>query len=348
MYLIDLRSDTLSKPTDEMLQAMIGARLGDDSYDGDPTVIELEALAADMLGKEAALLVLSGTMGNLISVLAHTTPGDEIIIDIDSHIYCAELGGLARVGGLMSHPLKSFNGSLNPTEVENAIRPIGLYQPVTRLICLENTHNRLGGLVVYPERLADLAAIAKKHNIPIHMDGARIFNAAVGTGLDVKEFTRHVDSLMFCLSKGLSCPLGSLIVGERDFIKRAKQIRQMIGGGMRQAGIIAAAGIIALKKMIPRMAEDHFNARKLAEALINIEGLHVDLNTVQTNIFNLNIERLGIDSKEFVLKLEKQGILVFPRNPTAIRIVTYHGIRESHIKQAVARFESTVRDISGL
>ena len=261
--LIDLRSDTVTLPTEEMLEAIKHANLGDDVYSEDPTVNKLQKIAAEKMGKDAALLVPSGTQANLISLMSNCNRGELVLLEAESHIYWYEVGGVAAIAGLLPWPIKAAKGALEPQQIESALRPENIHYPVPALVCVENTHNRYGGTVVSPKQLETISSVAKRHSLKVYMDGARIFNAAVALNLDVKEFTKHVDNLMFCLSKGLSCPVGSIIVGNRDFIDRARKTRKLLGGGMRQAGIIAAPGIIALENMIDRLKIDHNNARLL-------------------------------------------------------------------------------------
>ena len=282
--LIDLRSDTVTLPTEEMLEAIKQAKLGDDVYREDPTVNRLEEIAAAKMGKEAALLVTSGTQANLVSLISSSIRGDMIILEADSHIYWYEVGGLSSVAGLLPWLIKGRMGVIAPGDLETAMRPRDIHFPLTSMVCVENTHNRAGGTIMKPEQLEDLSKVARANDLKMHMDGARIFNAAVALGVDVKEFARHVDTLMFCLSKGLCCPVGSIVVGNSEFIDKARKARKMLGGGMRQAGIIAAPGIVALETMINRLADDHRNARTLAEGLARIDGISIDLETVQTNI----------------------------------------------------------------
>ena len=250
---IDLRSDTVTLPTEEMLEASRHAKLGDDVFGEDPTVNQLQEMAAEKMGKEAALLVPSGTQANLISIMSNCKRGELVILESESHIYWYEVGGISAVAGLLPWPLKSAAGALEPVEIEAAIRPKNIHFPEPALICVENTHNRHGGTIITPSQLKDIRAVAQKHSMKLYMDGARIFNAAIGLGSDVKEFTKHVDNLMFCLSKGLCCPVGSIIVGDQEFIEKARKTRKLLGGGMRQAGIIAAPGIVALEKMVDRL-----------------------------------------------------------------------------------------------
>ncbi|MGB3905549.1 MAG: low-specificity L-threonine aldolase, partial [Anaerolineae bacterium] len=285
MKIIDLRSDTVTQPTRAMREAMYEAVVGDDVFGEDPTVNALEALAAEKVGKEAALFVASGTMGNLVSILTHCRRGDEVIMGDRAHIFIHEVGAAAAFAGVQVHIVPNQpDGMLNPEDVEKAIRGEDIHFPPTRLVCLENTHNRCGGCVLSPVQMDSVSTPVRERGIAVHLDGARVFNASVSLGVDVKELTRNVDSVMFCLSKGLSAPVGSMVAGSEEFIRRARKNRKMLGGGMRQAGIIAAAGIVALNEMVDRLAEDHANARLLAGGLKEIDGLDVDLNTVQSDI----------------------------------------------------------------
>ncbi len=343
--LIDLRSDTVTLPTEEMLEAIRNAELGDDVYREDPTVNRLEEMAAKKMGKEAALLVPSGTMANLVSVMSNTNRGDCVILEAESHLYWYEVGGLSVIAGVLPWPIKGDMGALNPKDVEAAIRPKNIYFPETTLVCIENTHNRAGGTIITPSQIEALNKVVKEHGLKLYMDGARIFNAAVALKVDVREFTRHVDNLMFSLSKGLSCPIGSIIVGDSKFIEKARKVRKMLGGGMRQAGIIAAPGIIALEKMIGRLEEDHRNARLLAEGLAKIEGLHVDLRRVQTNIVLVDVSGLGIDAGAFINRLREQGVLALSHSKRMVRMVTHRGIEKEHIEKALTIIEEAVKEI---
>ena len=336
--IVDLRSDTVTLPTPEMREAMARAEVGDTQYFEDPTVNRLEEMAAEKLGKEAALFVCSGTMGNLLGALTNCEHGDEIILEANSHQANAEAANLAFVGGFMTKPIQGHNGILDPEDVEAAIRRPSRYYPKTGQISIENTHNRAGGVAVPRERMEAMSQVARRHGIPLYVDGARVFNAAAALGVDIKELTKHVDSLMFCLSKGLSCPAGSILSGTRDFIERARRFKQMIGGYMRQTGILAAAGIVALEKMIDRLAEDHQNARILGEGIAKIEGLRVNLELVQTNLAYFEVEdELGIDAPELVKRLEKLGVRSLAVGPTRIRMVTHFGVEREDIVYALDR-----------
>lgn len=339
MDVINLRSDTQTFPTDEMLEAIRNAPLGDDTYDEDPTVHKLEALAAEKMGKEAALLCISGNMANLTALMTHGRPGDEVIIDPESHIFYYEQGGLANIAGLMPMPVPSRQGLLDPEDVRSAIRRRNLHYPVPRLLCLENTHNRSGGRVVPLDLHQQLCDVARERGLSVHLDGARIFNAAIAAGVDAKEYTQHVDSVMFCLSKGLSCPLGSLLCGSRNFIERADLNRKRLGGGMRQAGIIAAAGVVALETMVDRLADDHVHAKLLAEGVSKIPGLGVDLATVESNMVYVDHAASGLTTEEVLQRLKQAGVLASARPPTQVRLVTNRHHSRDTIQEALERVD---------
>jgi len=341
MEVIDLRSDTVTVPTEEMRRAMALAEVGDDVYRDDPTVNRLEELAAEKVGKEAALFVPSGTMGNLIAVLTHTRAGDEVVVEQEAHIYYYEVGGMAALGGVQARPLPGVRGALQPGDVENAIRGDNIHFPRTSLVCLENTHNRAGGAVIKPESVAAVAGVAHKHGLAVHLDGARVFNAAVALGVNVKQLTGHVDSIMFCLSKGLAAPVGSLVAGTRDWIEKARKKRKMLGGGMRQAGILAAAGIIALERMVDRLEEDHANARQLAEALASMQGIDLDPSQVETNMVLFSLKNIPAD--EFVKRLQDRSVLVNSMGPDRVRLVTHKEITSEDIEKALNRIQDALK-----
>ena len=337
MPFIDLRSDTVTLPTPAMREAMATAEVGDDVLGEDPTINRLEAMAAERVGKEAALFVASGTMGNLVSVLTHCGRGDEIIIGDQAHLFLLEAGSVSAVGGIHSRQVPNQpDATLDLAQVEAAIRPADDHFPRTRLICLENTHNRCGGACLTPDYMGQVRALADRHNLRIHLDAARVFNAAVALGVDVRELTRDADSLSFCLSKGLSAPVGSLVCGPGEFIREARRARKVLGGGMRQGGIIAAAGIVALEEMIDRLAEDHVNARRLAEGLADIPGIALDPSRVQTNIVFFNLEEGAPDATEFCGRIAERGVKMGPTGGHRIRAVTHYGIEAEHIEQALA------------
>jgi threonine aldolase len=346
MKIINVRSDTQTLPTPGMRDAIHHAILGDDTYDEDPTVQEFEALAARMMGMEAALLVLSGNMGNLTALMAHGTPGDEVLIDPESHIFYYEVGGLANIAGLMPMPVTSHAGMLDPTELAAAIRKPNLHYPVPRLLCLENTHNRSGGRVVPLDLHRELCAVAHDHGLAVHLDGARIFNAAIAAGCDVTDYTRDVDSIQVCLTKGLGCPLGSFVAGNRAFIEKVDRARKRLGGGMRQAGIIAAAGIYALSQNVERLADDHRRARRLAEQLNDLPGLAVDMQTVESNMVYIDHSATGLSTNEFTARLKSAGVIVSTRPPHHIRMCTNLHHDDTTIDEVVGRVRETLATAS--
>jgi threonine aldolase len=342
--IIDLRSDTLTLPTPAMREAMARAEVGDDVWEEDPTVKRLEAMAAERMGQEAGLFVASGTMGNLVSVVSHTRAGQEVVLDLDSHIFNYEVGGSAVIGSVQMRPVKTARGFLTPEQVREALRPANIHVPPTGLVCLENTHNRHGGTCCTPEEIAAVAAVARGAGVPVHLDGARLFNAAVALGRPARDFARHVDSVTFCVSKGLGAPVGSVVCGSRDFIARARRTRKMVGGGMRQAGVIAAAGIVALETMVDRLAEDHANARRLAVGLAKLPGLRVDLASVQTNIVIFGVERPGgpgpaqAAATALVAGCAARKVKVHAIGPTSIRCVTHKDVDAEDIERALEAF----------
>ena len=287
MRQVDLRSDTVTHPTPEMRQAMFEAEIGDDVYGEDPSVNRLEAMAAERLGKEAAVFVASGTMGNLVSVLAHAGRGDEIILGDKAHIFRSEAGGVSALGGVAFQTIPNDErGMMDPDDVADAIKPANVHFTRTAVVAVENTHNGAGGTVLSPEDVKLIADVAHAADVPVHMDGARVFNAAVALEAPVSELVKDVDSVTFCLSKGLACPVGSVISGSEEYIAQARKWRKIVGGSMRQAGIIAAAGVVALDTMVDRMADDHANARKLANGLAEIDGITIDPASLHTNLVN--------------------------------------------------------------
>jgi len=344
---IDLRSDTVTLPTDEMLEVIKSAKLGDDVFKEDSTVNKLEMMAAKKMDKEAALLVTSGTQANLVSLMSNTRRGNLVILEAESHIYWYEVGGLSVIAGLLPWLIKGNLGVLDPKDIKAAMRPENIHFPETSLICIENTHNRYGGAIVSPDQIKAVGEIAKTFGLKLYMDGARIFNAAVALKVDVKDFTKHVDNLMFCLSKGLSCPIGSIVVGTDEFVEKARKNRKILGGGMRQAGIIAAPGIIALEKMIDRLEEDHKNAKALAEGLAQINDITIDLKNVQTNIVHFDLSELLVTSDQFVSKLRENGVLALPQDKKRLRMVTHRGIKKEDIDKTLNIIESIVKELHG-
>lgn len=336
MGTIDLRSDTVTLPTPAMREAMYRAELGDDVFGEDPTTNRLEEMAAERMGKEAALLVASGTMGNLVCTLTHCRRGEEVILGDRSHTFLYEAGGMSTLGGIHPHTISNQpDGTMRLEDIEGAIRVDNVHFPRTRLICLENTHNRCNGSALRPEYIDSVAALAKERGLSVHLDGARIFNAAVALGIDVKELTANVDSLSFCLSKGLSAPVGSVVCGSSEFIAEARRARKVLGGGMRQAGVIAAAGITALEEMVDRLAEDHENARRLAEGISRISGLSIELAKVQTNIIYFELDEGRMTPKELVTELNKKEIKLLAVENRRLRAVTHYGISAEDIDLTV-------------
>jgi threonine aldolase len=343
--LIDLRSDTVTLPTEEMYEAIKNAKLGDDVYKEDPTVNKLEELAAKKMGKEDALLVSSGTMANLVSILTNSQRGESAILESKSHIYMCERGGISAIAGILPLPVQGEMGFMKLEDLNKAYNSGNLHSAKTTLLCLENTHNRSGGTVITPFKIKTTAKFAYENNLILYMDGARVFNAAVALGVDVKNFTRHVDNMMFCLSKGLSCPIGSIIVGTQLFIEDARKNRKILGGGMRQAGLIAAPGIVALETMVDRLEFDHKNACLLAKTINQIDGIRIDLKTVQTNIVICDISGLSVDSAFFIEKLKKEKILTLSLDKNRVRFVTHYGINREDIEKTCYAIEKTAREI---
>jgi len=337
---VDLRSDTMTQPTPDMREAMARAEVGDDVWEEDPTVKRLEALAAERTGKDAGLFVASGTQGNLLSVWSQTQPGSEVILDLDSHIFNNEVAGASVISGVQMRAVKTTRGFLSPDQVRESLRPANIHIPPTSLVCIENTHNRHGGTCCTPEEIAAVAAVAHGAGVPVHLDGARLFNAAVALRRDARDFTRDVDTVTFCLSKGLGAPVGSVICGRPEVVTRARRLRKMLGGGMRQAGIIAAAGIVALERMVARLADDHVNARTLAEGVAKLPGIRVDLASVQTNIVIFALSAVGKRSAETATQEIVQGcaarkVKVHAIGPTAIRCVTHKDVDADDIRRAL-------------
>lgn len=342
--MVDLRSDTVTLPTDEMREAMKQAVVGDSMRGEDPTMNELEALAADRMGKQAAIFVSSGTMGNLVCLMAHTQHGDEVILEADAHSYYYEVGSFASIAGLSPRLVHGHHGVMDPDDLRAAIRPPSPFFPRRRLLCLENTHNRCGGNAIRLEEMAAMTAIAREHGLAVHLDGARIFNAAVALGVRASDIARHVDSVQFCLSKGLSAPVGSLVTGSSEFIERAKRVRKSLGGDMRQSGVLAAAGIVALKTMVERLAEDHRHAARLAEGLKKIEGLVLDEPPVPTNMIFIELGVLGMSEVEFVSQLKARGVLAVAYGRGRVRMVTHRHIDATGVDRAVQATQDLVSD----
>lgn len=334
--IVDLRSDTVTRPTPEMYEAMLNAPLGDDVYSDDPTVNELEVLAAKMTGKEAAVFVPTGTMANQIAVATHTKPGDSILVEQDAHILYYEVGAPAVISNVVSWTLPSNGGIMDPAVIESRILTRSLHTPGTTLLCVENTHNRAGGVVVPLETMRAYSDLCKKHGVKLHLDGARVFNAAVALQVPVSEITQHVDSVSFCLSKGLRSPVGSLLCGPAEFIREARYWRKRMGGGMRQAGILAACGIVSLTKMVDRLAEDHQRTRTLASALSEMPGLSVDWDRVQTNMVVVNLPE---SEDVWIPALREMEIWTSSLIPGTLRLVLHADVDDAKLEKAISAFK---------
>jgi threonine aldolase len=345
MQTIDLRSDTVTRPTPEMREAMAEAEVGDDVYRDDPTVNRLEELAAGMVAKEAAIFVPSGTMGNLIALLIHCQRADEVIVGNQSHIYLNEAGGMSALGGIQPCPIPNqADGSLLLDDILASIRTEDVHHPITRLICLENTQNICGGIPLTPAYTRQVGELARQNGLLLHVDGARIFNAAVAQDVSVRELVDPADSVMFCLSKGLAAPVGSILAGSQAFISRARHIRKMLGGGLRQAGILAAAGIISLEKMTKRLAEDHDRARKLAQGLRQINGLVVDRDSPHTNMVYMNLAAgVGKNAAEVSDRMRSFGVLLDAENNRRFRLVLHYEIDDEAVDQTVDSFRQVLK-----
>jgi len=333
--IVDLRSDTVSVPTPEMLQAMMNAPVGDDVYREDPSANRLESMVAEMCGKEAALFVSSGTMGNLLSIRAQTQPGDEVITEATSHTYNWESGGYAALAGVSVRLVEAERGIIQPEQIHDAVRPINLHHAKSRLVLLENTHNSGGGSVYPVETVARIGEVCREHGLKLHMDGARLFDACVAAGCTAADYARHVDSVTFCLSKSLGCPVGSMIAGDRDFIEQVRWLRHMFGGAMRQIGYLAAAGVYALENHIDRLAEDHANARVLADGIRDCMGIRLVYDTPETNMVYFDVlPPLAPD--DLLKRLEEHGVLMGGHQGNPIRAVTHIGITQADVERAAA------------
>lgn len=344
MRTIDLRSDTVTKPTPEMREAMAEAEVGDDVYRDDPTLNRLEELAAARMAKEAAIFVPSGTMGNLLALLVHCQRGDEVIVGNQSHIYLNEAGGMSALGGIQPCPVPNQkDGTLRLEDILASIRTEDVHHPITRLVCLENTQNICGGISLTPDYTRQVADLAHQNGLLLHVDGARIFNAAVAQNISVRDLVEPADSVMFCLSKGLAAPAGSILAGSEKFIARARHLRKMLGGGMRQVGILAAAGIISLEKMTNRLAEDHAQAIKLADGLRQVNGVEVDAGSPYTNMVYLNLVD-GVQDSAYDIrdKMTGYGILLDSENARRFRLVTHYEIDEEAVARTVDAFRKVL------
>jgi len=343
MKVIDLRSDTVTHPTPAMRQAMFEAEVGDDVFGEDPTVNRLERIAAGKMGKEAALFTTSGTQSNLIAVLTHTSHGDEIILGDEAHILWYEVGGAATLGGVTMRTLPTDScGRLSRDDIVRAIREKDIHCPETTLLCLENTHNRCGGAVLTVDYTNEVCNMAHGHGLQVHLDGARIFNAAIALGMPASALSENADSVSLCLSKGLSAPVGSLLCGSKDFIERARKFRKMLGGGMRQVGVIAAAGIVAVETMIDRLGEDHANARRLAQGLAGIRGIRMAQDSIPTNIVMFGVSP-ELSVGEFFDGLEEAGVKVILLDGDLLRAVTHRMVSSSDIDEALTHIEAVCR-----
>lgn len=335
--MIDLRSDTITHPTEEMREAMHRAELGDDSREGDPTVRRLEEKAAAMAGTQAAIFVASGTMSNLVALLAHTGRGGEVLLDTESHIIRSEMGGVASLAGLFYRAVPSTRGAPDLDEVAANINERLLPNKLaTGLVCVETTHNSAGGAVIPLDYLARLRKLTREKNIPVHIDGARIFNAAVALGVPVAQIVQHADSMGFCVSKGLSAPFGSVLCGSSEFIEKARAYRRMVGGAMRQAGVMAAAGIVALDTMVDRLADDHRRAKRAAEGIHGVDPRLTDPKTVETNIVMLDVAHTGTDAQTWIATLAKHGLKAGAWSRKSLRLVTHRHIDDAAIDGAIA------------
>ncbi len=346
MEYVDLRSDTVTKPTPEMHEAMAEAEVGDDVYMDDPTVNKLQEKVAEMLGKEDSLFVPSGTMGNLLALLVHCQRGDEVIVGDKSHIYMNEAGGMSALGGIHPRPLVNQpDGTLLLEEIRASIQTEDVHHTITRLICLENTQNACGGVVLSNEYIQSVGKIARENNLSFHIDGARIFNAATALNIPVSELVAPADSVMFCLSKGLVAPVGSMLVGTKKFIARARHLRKMLGGGMRQAGVLAAAGLISLEKMSMRLGQDHARAKKLFEGLNQIAGLSLDAyGSSSTNMVYFDLkDEVKWSVSQIVDEMKKRGVLVDWAGPRRFRLVTHYWVDDAGVEKTLSAFGEIFR-----
>lgn len=339
---IDLRSDTVTRPTPAMRKAMVEAEVGDDVFGEDPTVNCLQERVAQILGKEASLFVPSGTMANQLAIKSHTQPGDEVIIETTSHPYNFEGGGGAALSGIQFHCLKGIRGILDASQILEAIRPEDHHFPVTRLICLENTHNRGGGAIYPIEKMREIYQVAKSKGLFVHLDGARLWNASVATGISPQEYSQWADSVSVCLSKGLGAPIGSLVAGSKSFIDRVHRFRKMFGGGMRQVGIIAAAGLYALDHHLERLKQDHQNAKRLAVGLKEIKGVSLDPKHVETNIVIFDVVETGKTAQQIAEAMKHHNVLIHAFGKTQIRLVTHLDVTEEDVETALKAFGEVI------
>ncbi len=340
MTYVDLRSDTVTKPTKAMLEAMLTAKVGDDVFGEDETVNELQRKCSEITGKEHALFVPTGVMGNQLAIKCHTRPGDEVIVESESHILNYETGAAAVISNVQLLPVQGETGIINTEEIKKYVRTPEYYFPVTRLICLENTHNRAGGVIQPIEIIKDISEFAKVNKIKLHLDGARIFNACVETGINIKEYAGYFDSISFCLSKGLGCPVGSILCGDKDFIDMAVKWRKILGGGMRQVGILAAAGIYALNNNVDRLKQDNDRAKFFADEISRLDGVKVDLKTVQTNIVIFKHEKKS--KNDFINELKEKGVLISSGSYDNMRAVFHLDVSEDDVRMALDKIADVV------
>ena len=331
---IDLRSDTVTQPSAAMRKAMAASDVGDDVFGEDPTVNRLQEEVAHLLGKEAALFVPSGTMGNQVCIKVHTQPGDEVIAEKGAHVFNYETGGAAFLSNVQLHTIDGLHGQITVEQIKRAVRPSIYYMPRSRLICLENTHNRAGGTIYPFAVMKEVSAFARQSGIKLHLDGARLWNASVATGIPVRDYAALVDSVSVCFSKGLGAPVGSIIAGSREFVNEARHYRKIFGGGMRQAGILAAAALYALQNNVQRLAEDHDKARGLAVSLATVKGMTIDLETVQTNIIIIGVEQSGRMPEQIQAALKERGVLLSLGNYMGLRAVTHLDVTMDQVGKA--------------
>lgn len=341
---VDLRSDTVTKPTPEMREAMAEAEVGDDVYGDDPTVTQLQEKAAAMLGKEAALFVPSGTMGNLLALLVHCARGEEVICGDKSHIYVNEAGGMAALGGIYPHPVPNQkDGTLRLEDIRASIQPDDSHRTITRLVCIENTQNICGGVVLSVDYTKQVGQLAKEHNLKFHIDGARIFNAAAALDVDIKELVAPADSVMFCLSKGLVSPVGSMLVGAQEFIAKAHRLRKMLGGGMRQVGVIAAAGLVSLEKMTGRLKQDHARAKNLYEGLKQVKGLRLEAEPASNMVYFTLADHIQLTENQIIAEMKKYGVMVDWSAPRQFRLVTHYWVDDAGVDRTVKAFGEVLK-----
>lgn len=344
MNYLDLRSDTVTKPTPEMREAMAEAEVGDDVYGDDPTVNKLQERAAEMLGKEAALFVPSGTMGNLLALLVHCSRGEEVICGDKSHIYVNEAGGMAALGGVYPHPIQNQkDGTLRLDDILASIQPDDQHRTITRLICLENTQNICGGVPLTVEYTNGVGKLVKEHGLKLHIDGARLFNAAAALGVDAKELVAAADSVMFCLSKGLVAPVGSMLVGTKEFIAKAFRLRKMLGGGMRQVGVVAAAGLISLKRMTGRLGQDHARAKSLFEGLKQVSGLRLAAEPSSNMVYFDLEDSVALTESQIIEEMKQRGVLVDYSAPRQFRLVTHYWVDDAGVEKTVQALKSVLK-----